>query len=162
MLDVIGDAWPWLIPAFLIGLVCGWYITLAWCRDRHPRTGAAQPVKGAAPVMAMPAQQKRPARAKPLDLAAAKTVLGFTVKKDDLTVIEGIGSRINDLLRVDGITTWKELGAAKPEHLRRVLDAAGSKYNLHDPKTWPRQARLLAGGKWAEFKELTDKLVGGK
>jgi predicted flap endonuclease-1-like 5' DNA nuclease len=162
MLDVIGDAWPWLIPAFLIGLVCGWYVTLAWCRDRHPREGHDTKGKGAGVAAVATTAPKRPSWLRHPDLHAGRKVLGVKVKMDDLTLIEGIGSRINDLLRVDGISTWKQLGATTPEHLRKVLDAAGSRYNLHDPKTWPRQARLLAGGKWEEFKKLTDRLVGGK
>ncbi len=162
MLDVIGDAWPWLVPAFLIGLFCGWYVTLAWCKDQHPRAGEAPGVKGATPAAEVATRRKRLPRARVLDLGEASKILGVKVKRDDLTLIEGIGSRIGDLLKVDGISTWRKLGATRPRHLRKVLDAAGSRYNLHDPKTWPRQARLLSKGKWVEFKKLTDKLVGGR
>jgi predicted flap endonuclease-1-like 5' DNA nuclease len=142
MLDVIRDAWPWVLLAFLIGLFCGWYVTLGWCRDQHPRTKS-----GPAPAM---------------DFAAASKVVGAKVKLDDLVLIEGIGPKISTLLKADGITTWASLAGASVARLKKVLDAAGPHYSMHDPKTWPKQASLLAEGKWAEFKTLTDKLVGGR
>lgn len=154
MTDVIADAWPWLIPAFLIGLLCGWWVTLAWCRDHHPREGRA-----VAPAVEKPA--RAPAKVH-LDVVAGSKVLGVKVTPDDLELIEGIGPRIADLLKVDGINTWGKLGATTPDHLRKILDDAGFRYNLAEPGTWPKQARLLAAGRWADFKSLTDKLVGGR
>ena len=115
--------------------------------------------------MAAPKPTTKPTtkRAAPaLDLAAGKAVLGVTVRMDDLKLIEGIGPKIDGLMRADGITTWAELSKANVERLRAILDAAGPRYNIHDPGSWPKQARLLAAGKWQEFKELTDSLKGGR
>jgi predicted flap endonuclease-1-like 5' DNA nuclease len=105
----------------------------------------------------------RPAKRAPvLDLAIAKATLGVTVKLDDLKLIEGIGPKIETLFNADGITSWHELSKANVERLQGVLDAAGPRYKFHDPASWPRQAGLLANGKWAEFKTLTDKLKDGR
>jgi hypothetical protein len=46
--------------------------------------------------------------------------------------------------------------------LREILEAAGSRYKMFDPATWPQQAGLAAQGKWEELKELQGKLSGGR
>jgi predicted flap endonuclease-1-like 5' DNA nuclease len=110
----------------------------------------------------IPASRKPSARAAALDLAAAKATLGVTVRLDDLKLIEGIGPKIETLFKADGITSWRELSKANVERLQGVLDAAGPRYKVQDPASWPRQAGLLAKGKWTEFKTLTDKLKDGR
>jgi hypothetical protein len=42
--------------------------------------------------------------------------------------------------------------------LRSMLAEAGPKFQVHDPTTWPQQARLLANGQWEKFKTLADAL----
>jgi predicted flap endonuclease-1-like 5' DNA nuclease len=109
-----------------------------------------------------PAYRKPSAQAAVLDLAAARATLGVTVRLDDLKLIEGIGPKIETLFKADGITSWQELSKANVERLQGVLDAAGPRYKVQDPASWPRQAGLLAKGKWADFKALTDKLKDGR
>jgi large subunit ribosomal protein L21 len=43
-----------------------------------------------------------------------------------------------------------------------MLTDAGPRFRTQDPSTWPRQAALLADGRWDEFKRLTDELDGGR
>jgi len=81
---------------------------------------------------------------------------------DDLKRIEGIGPKIAGLLAEAGITTFGELAEAPGEKLQEVLDAAGSRYKMHDPGTWSQQAKLAAEGQWDALKELQDQLKGGK
>ncbi len=114
------------------------------------------------PKPAASASRKRSAKPVVVDLAEAKTALGVTVKLDDLKLIEGIGPKIEALFKADGVTTWRELSKANVERLQGILDAAGPRYKVHNPGSWPKQAGLLADGKWAEFKTLTDKLKGGR
>lgn len=82
--------------------------------------------------------------------------------KDDLTKIEGIGPKISKLLDAEGIKTFNDLGKATSKKLKGILEAAGSKFQVHDPASWPKQAKLAAGGKWEELKSLQDKLIAGK
>lgn len=82
--------------------------------------------------------------------------------KDDLKAIEGIGPKIEKLLQADKIQTWERLADAKVSELQRILDAAGKKFQLADPGTWPMQAKLAAEGKWHELDILQDRLKGGK
>jgi predicted flap endonuclease-1-like 5' DNA nuclease len=81
---------------------------------------------------------------------------------DDLSKIEGIGKKIAALLAAADITSFEKLGKTTAKKLREILDAAGSKFKVHDPATWPKQAKLAAAGKWEELKTLQKTLKGGK
>lgn len=89
--------------------------------------------------------------------AAAKAVVA-----DDLTKIEGIGPKINELLGKAGIVTFADLASAKISVLKEILEAAGKRYQMHDPATWNEQAKLAAKGDWAKLEKLQAELKGGK
>jgi len=82
--------------------------------------------------------------------------------KDDLTKIEGIGPKINQLLNDAGIYTFLDLEAAHFDTLKQILHNAGERFRMHDPTTWPRQSGLAAKGLWEELKTLQDHLKGGR
>ncbi len=102
----------------------------------------------------------REVRAQPVPMAPAAVALPGA--SDDLTVIEGIGPKISELLKAAGIPTFAQLAMASVSHLKAVLDAAGARFQMHDPGTWPEQAALAASGATAELKALQDSLKGGK
>ncbi|MFN8443421.1 MAG: trigger factor [Caldilineaceae bacterium] len=79
---------------------------------------------------------------------------------DDLTVIEGIGPVINRRLHESGVKTYANLAEASVDDLKAILVAAN--LNIHDPTSWPQQAKLAADGKWDELKALQEKLIGGR
>ena len=83
-------------------------------------------------------------------------------KADDLKKIEGIGPKIAELLIQAGIKTFTDLSATKKTDLKNILEAAGNRYKMHDPSTWPKQAKLAAKGKWNKLATLQDELSGGK
>ncbi len=93
---------------------------------------------------------------------AEKAVSKKAPKLDDLKVIEGIGPKIEQLLKDGGINTWGELASADVERLKEILNAAGPRYQIHDPSTWPAQAKFAAAGEWEELKEYQDMLTGGR
>lgn len=96
------------------------------------------------------------------DVGTATAVLGAAITLDDLKLIEGIGPKIEELCHGIGITTWADLATTEVSLLRTMLNDAGPRFRTHDPGTWPQQAGLLASGRWAEFKTLTDELDGGR
>lgn len=100
-----------------------------------------------------------------VDKAAAKAA-GFKVKafngKDDFTVVEGIGPKINELIHNANIHSYKELGKSSVKNVQKILDDAGPRYKLAKPGTWPTQAEMAAENKWEELKTLQDELDGGK
>lgn len=83
-------------------------------------------------------------------------------KLDDLKIVEGIGPKIETLLKEGGINTWAELAEAPVERLKEILDAAGPRYQIHDPGTWPAQAKLAAEGNWDALEALKAELTGGR
>ncbi len=83
-------------------------------------------------------------------------------KPDDLKKIEGIGPKIAGLLVEANITTFQALSESTPEQIKEILAAAGKRYAMHNPTTWPKQAELAAQGKWDELKKWQDELDGGK
>lgn len=80
---------------------------------------------------------------------------------DDLTVIEGLGPAVHELCAGVGITTFGALAATDVATLRSMLDDAGARYQVHDPTTWPAQARLLAEGRHEEFDLLVESIRRG-
>jgi len=92
---------------------------------------------------------------------AAKT-LTPPAKTDDLVLIEGIGPKIAELLHKAGIISFAQLADTKPAAIKAILEAAGKRYLMHDPTTWPKQAGLARDGKTAELQKLQDKLKAGK
>jgi len=83
------------------------------------------------------------------------------VVEDDLTMIEGVGPKIADVLGENGIRTFSQLGDAEVDDLRAILREAGPGYHTADPSSWPRQARLAANRDWVKLQALKEQLVGG-
>lgn len=82
--------------------------------------------------------------------------------REDLQVIEGIGPKIEEILKDAGIRHWDDLAESDADHLRDILLTAGDHYRIHDPSTWPAQARLAANGNWELLKEYQEQLLGGR
>ncbi|RYY71251.1 MAG: DUF4332 domain-containing protein [Chitinophagaceae bacterium] len=81
---------------------------------------------------------------------------------DDLSKIEGIGKKIAGLFKKQGILTFKDLSKTSIKNLKTILEAAGNQYSIHNPSSWPKQAKLAAAGKWEELEALQAQLKGGK
>lgn len=110
-------------------------------------------------VIAVPAAEAKASKAKKTT-TKAKVVTEEVA--DDLIKIEGIGKKINELLAAENITTFKELSKLSAKKIKEILEAAGSKFSMHDPASWPKQAKLAAAGKWDELDELQKELKAGK
>ena len=79
---------------------------------------------------------------------------------DDLTLIEGIGPKVAEVLGAAGISTFAELATSNPESIQEILDAADLK--MMDATTWPAQAKLAAEGDMDGLKKMQDDLSGGR
>lgn len=112
------------------------------------------------------ATAKADVTAKPKKAAVKKTTKKVTAKKtakaDDLKKIEGIGPKIAGLLNADGIITFEDLSKAPIKQLKTILENAGSRYRMHDPKTWAAQAKMAANDDWDKLKAWQGELKGGK
>ncbi len=83
-------------------------------------------------------------------------------KKDDLKIVEGIGPKIEELCNNAGIYTFAELAASTSDRIKGILDAAGPRFQMHDPTTWPDQAALARDGKFDELKTWQEDLNKGR
>lgn len=83
-------------------------------------------------------------------------------KKDDLKKIEGIGPKIEELLNNAGIETFNTLSSKSRDSIKELLNEAGPQFRMHEPETWPHQAKLAANGEWDQLQEYQDFLNGGR
>ncbi len=95
-------------------------------------------------------------------VATEKATAAKAVPATKLTLIEGIGPKIEELLNKSGITNFTQLAEASPADLKQILTDAGNRFQMHDPSTWAAQAKLAAAGKMEELEVLQAELKGGK
>ncbi|WP_240905058.1 hypothetical protein [Flagellimonas oceani] len=92
----------------------------------------------------------------------AKAAFGKTIKENDLKLIEGIGPKIEGLFHNFNIKTWKNLSETPVDKCQEVLDSGGSRYRIHDPASWPMQAKMAYEGHWEQLFEWQEKHRAGK
>lgn len=172
--------WCWLIPA-LTGLICGilgyligkgsrevvdnsadiqiWKdknaklsADLDACRNKLSAAPAPSVVSSIAPAAALIA----------FDADNAKAIFGKKIKQDDLKVVEGIGPKIEGLFHNFDIKTWKALSDVSVAKCQEVLDSGGDRYKIHDPSSWPMQAKMCYENKWKDLLKWQDEHKHGK
>ncbi len=97
----------------------------------------------------------------PSNATVAKTKKASS-KKNGLEKIEGIGPKIASILNEAGISTFADLANTAPSMLKDVLANAGKRYQMHNPTSWPTQAKLAANGDWDALKQMQDTMNGGR
>jgi predicted flap endonuclease-1-like 5' DNA nuclease len=184
------NIWCWIIPA-LVGIISGilGYLIgksgnttidnsadLKLCQDKNARLQADLDAckKKLVPAPAAPSVPAAPAAsfAAPVapvaatgiafNAAAAKAAFGKTIKQDDLKLVEGIGPKIESMFKAAGITTWQALSNASVAECQKILDGGGNRYKIHDPASWPMQAKMCYEGKWADLAKWQDEHKHGK
>jgi hypothetical protein len=81
---------------------------------------------------------------------------------DDLKIVEGIGPKIEELLKGAGLSSWADVASTEVSRLKEILKGGGDRFQMHDPSSWPDQAALAVEGKWADLEEYQDLLIGGR
>ncbi|MEP7323909.1 MAG: hypothetical protein ABI761_18420 [Saprospiraceae bacterium] len=97
-----------------------------------------------------------------LDLKSASTIFGKKIRSNDHKIIEGVGPKIDVLLKKNKIINWVQLSNTPIRDIQIILDKGGNKFSLADPTSWPAQARLASMGEWNELKKLQAHLTAGK
>lgn len=96
------------------------------------------------------------------DAALAKKEFGKKVKENDLKLVEGIGPKIEGLFHNFNIKTWKELAETSADKCQEVLNSGGKRYRIHDPASWPMQAKMAYEGHWKQLADWQEKHRAGK
>ncbi len=85
------------------------------------------------------------------EAATAEAAFGKNIEKDDLKIIEGIGPKIEGMFHTAGIETWKALSETSVAGCQKILNRGGDRYKIHDPASWPMQAKMCYENKWKEL-----------
>jgi predicted flap endonuclease-1-like 5' DNA nuclease len=140
--------WGWLIIILVIFL-------LFWLVFRsRPEEEVKTPPPATPKVDEAPAEMPSRAVETPLETASAP------LPPDDLTIIEGIGPKINAILQAAGVNTFAQLAALEPSQIMAILTAGGIR--LADATTWPEQAGMAARGEMERLQLYQDTLKGGR
>ncbi|MEC3878795.1 50S ribosomal protein L27 [Parapedobacter sp. 10938] len=122
-------------------------------KEEKPVAKKAKAVK-AEEAPAAEAKEEKKEKAAPKKAAKAKG--------DDLTLIEGVGPKIAEVLTAAGLADFAGIAGKSAEELKATLVEAGDQFNTAVTDTWPEQAKLAAEGKFDELKKWQDELDGGK
>ncbi len=167
------NIWCWLIP-LSVGLICGFFGYLIG-RGANPTVDYKSQIKQLT-------QEKEKARVElekckhklaagsslnhddyqTFDADEARKIMGKAVKLNDLTLVEGIGPKIRSLFHNYEIKTWRNLSETSVDKCQEVLDSGGDRYKVHDPSSWPMQAKMAAEGKWKELAKWQKEHKHGK
>jgi predicted flap endonuclease-1-like 5' DNA nuclease len=137
--------------------------------DEPKKAGKAakpKPVEVAAKVAAEPKKAGKIAMPKPeastekVQKGRPKTVKAAAENTQDLTLLEGIGAKVKEILGSAGITTFAQLAAAKEADIKLIL--VENKFRFGNPPTMIEQAKLAAAGKMDELEALKLELKGGR
>lgn len=132
--DLTDATWE-VIVMLLIAFLLGWFFRWLWDRSENP--------------VIIVQEDPRPEKYRK-----------FT--EESLQVVEGIGPKIEELLKNNGVMNWHMLAASTTESLKAILQKGGERFQMHDPSSWPDQAALAIEGKWAELEEYQVLLPGGR
>ena len=83
--------------------------------------------------------------------------------KQDLTKIEGIGPKIQDLLYAKNINSYSNLSNSSQDELESIIEDGGTAFYAHRhlALTWPAQAKLADQNQWEELAKWQGLLKGG-
>jgi Helix-hairpin-helix domain len=122
----------WFVLGVLVGWLLSWLLNRFFGRTQVQEVSAPAP----APVVATP-------------------------RVEDLTKIEGVGPKIAELLRGNGIDSFARLSRTDVARLWSILEKGGTRFRLANPGTRPAQAEYAVRGDWAGLKRYQDELYVG-
>jgi predicted flap endonuclease-1-like 5' DNA nuclease len=151
-----GSGWALFLWGAVTALALWWlYLRPAMAERRLRKVNTLRPAeRPGRPPGSRPASANQQSRAQTsTPITEAEPV---EVRRDDLTLIWGIGpARAARLVEV-GITTFAALAVADTEQLRDIL--AGVGVETPEMDTWPEQASLAAKGDWQGLEALQDRI----
>lgn len=165
-MDPIGERVLCFVLGLVVGTIAGWLLGVRRRRrvesmrtEIHPATPQPSPAPTEEPVE-FEFHPHVPGVARLIDVGAARAA-GFNLKHaEDLTIVEGIGPKIEELLRANGIAGFAQLAEADEQNLRVVLDDGGPSFRYANPAHWAQQAALVVQNDWAALKQLQRELNG--
>jgi predicted flap endonuclease-1-like 5' DNA nuclease len=133
--------WAWLLIILLLALIF-------WMVFRKEPEEVVKTTRAPEEVLVVDEEQ-------PTETAAPQAET-----EDNLKMIEGIGPKIESVLKAAGIRSFSQLAQMDAASLSTILSEAGVRLGF--PDTWPEQARLAAKGEMDALKAFQDELSGGR
>lgn len=179
MLYLFIQTWGWILAAFILGLLVGWWLCCR-CKCNNSRTSltsattAAATTTTAATMASTSAKKpavtkakvtkakatKAPASAANVsDLNEASKPKGFSsapTKVDELKRVKGIGPVIEKTLNDLGIYQFKQIAEFSRDNISWVEGYLSFPGRI-DREKWVSQAKDLAAGKETKFSKRVDK-----
>jgi predicted flap endonuclease-1-like 5' DNA nuclease len=148
-----------LVVAAVLGLIIGYY----WGKRIHLQRVALENEIEELKNKLITCKREKEKLLPAFDSVAAEQTFMKKIPQNDLTIVEGIGDKIETMLKKRGIGTWVDLAFTSDEDIKNILlDDGGPSFAVHDPKTWPTQALLAYQGRWGQLKQYQELLLGGK
>jgi len=86
--------------------------------------------------------------------------LGFVnIEMNDLKIIEGIGPKIESLLKIGQINNWEDLAEAPLERIEKILEDGGDRFKLARPASWSIQAEFALQHDWVKLKQYQEEII---
>jgi len=143
-----------LVGTLCIGIMIGWKLRETAKSGLYVRSGELRRVPKRNATRTKVDYRRRGFSAVPAASSSQKAA-------QDLTKIEGIGPKIQEVLYEAGIMTYRDLADASRDSIIAILVEANPKYKMHEPRSWMEQAELAHDGDWKALSELQDRLSGG-
>jgi predicted flap endonuclease-1-like 5' DNA nuclease len=166
-MNPIGERVLWFVLGLAVGWLSGWLV-FGFARrkspaaDRPPQPAAAAPAPVPEPSGTPPEPEEAVASSRVIDVGAARAA-GFNMKHaDDLTVIDGIGPKIDDLFHANGVDTLAQVARLSVQDMLEILERGGPSFQFANPATWAQQAALAAENRWKELKRLQEEMIEGR
>jgi len=176
MIYLFLQTWAWVLGAFILGLLFGWWLCGRCCCNGDKEASVeSKPVekKPTATAKAAPAKKAKP-KAAPKKKAAVNEVvdvedswkpLGLTSKPkgkdlDDLKRVKGIGPVIEKTLNGLGIYQFQQVADFTADNISWVDNHISFPGRIQREE-WVSQAKKLAAGKETEFSKKVDKGQAG-
>lgn len=176
--NLFTECWWWLLFWMFLAFLLGWLLRkllgsddldcdcdccdeLADYKNRYAnlerKLASAEKVQTMSPVASLNADKKAVVASPKKGNAYAK------LKNDNLQIIEGIGPKMDEVLKKHGLGTWAAIASNTKDSLRAILDKENPKrYKIIDPTTWSDQAQLAVDGKWEALIAMQKDLDTGK
>jgi len=164
-MDPIGERVLWFVLGLLAGWLSLWLMSVVRRRNAPPpiRPELHAPLPVPAPATSFepaPDHPHAPPAALMIDVSAARAA-GFNMKHaDDLSIVEGIGPKIEDLLRANGVEGFVQLAQLNADDLADILERGGPSFRFANPEHWPEQAALAVQNRWIDLKRRQRELIG--
>ena len=165
--ELIADNWLFFVIALALGIAVAWWVFNVTRKTQIERDGVVDdgpPRRNQALIDAAPGHSTidvpppTPEGLAGMSVAVAAAAEPVHEEADDLTLIKGVGPKLQTLLHSLGVLTYAEIANWSEDDIDRVDALLGVFEGRIRRDDWRTQAKLLAAGDTVGFEERFGKL----